>query len=135
MFEFRSFFDLRQLHSFILIGVIFSSWIIAKPCSGKTLVIEEENNKLIICISSPIISLDPTNYRDRNTQTVLKNMFDSLTTRDQNMMVVPQLAESWKALGDTHWEFKLRRGVKFHNGDDFTAEDVRFTLKRLHRLV
>lgn len=131
MKEFRSFFDLRQLHSFILIGVIFSSWIIAKPCSGKTLVIEEENNKLIICISSPIISLDPTNYRDRNTQTVLKNMFDSLTTRDDNMKVVPQLAESWEALDDTTWEFKLRRGVKFHNGDDFTAEDVRYTLKRV----
>jgi len=58
-------------------------------------------------------------------------MFDSLTTRDVNMKVVPQLAESWKALNDTTWGFRLRRGVKFHNGDDFTAEDVKFTLERV----
>jgi peptide/nickel transport system substrate-binding protein len=131
MKELRSFSDLRRLHYFIIIGVIFSSWIVAKPCSSKALANEGEKNKLVICIPSPIISLDPTNYRDRNTQMVLKNMFDSLTTRDGNMKVVPQLAESWEALDDTTWEFKLRRGVKFHNGDDFTAEDVRFTLKRV----
>jgi peptide/nickel transport system substrate-binding protein len=47
------------------------------------------------------------------------------------MKVVPQLAESWEALDDTTWEFKLRRGVKFHNGDHFTAEDVGLTLKRV----
>ncbi len=58
-------------------------------------------------------------------------MFDSLTTRDANMKVVSQLAESWRALNDTTWEFKLRRGVKFHSGDDFNAEDVKFTLERV----
>lgn len=60
-------------------------------------------------------------------------MFDSLTTRDKNLKVVPQLAESWKTLDDTSWEFKLRRGVKFHNGDDFTSKDVKFTLERVTR--
>jgi peptide/nickel transport system substrate-binding protein len=129
----RSFFDLSQLHRFTIIGVILSSWIIPRPCLGKTLTIKGKENKLVVCIPSPIISLDPTSYRDRNTQTVLKNMFDSLTTRDNNMKVVPQLAESWEALDDTTWEFKLRRGVKFHNGDDFTAKDVSFTLKRVVR--
>ena len=49
------------------------------------------------------------------------------------MKVVPQLAESWKVINDTTWEFKLRRGIKFHNGDDFTAEDVKFTLERVFR--
>jgi len=115
----------------MIIALVFSSWIIAKPCLSKTLSIKGEKNRLVICLPSPIVSLDPTNYRDRNTQIVLKNMFDSLTTRDANMNVVPQLAESWKILDDTTWEFKLRRGVKFHNGDDFTAEDVKFTLERV----
>ena len=115
----------------VIIAVIFCSFVIAKPCSGKTVSIKGEKDRLVICISSPIVSLDPTNYRDRNTQIVLKNIFDSLTTRDANMKVVPQLAESWKALNDTTWEFKLRRGVRFHNGDDFTAEDVKFTLERV----
>lgn len=84
-------------------------------------------------MDSSIVSLDPTDYRDRNTQVALKNMFDSLTTRDKNLKVVPQLAESWKTLDDTSWEFKLRRGVKFHNGDDFTSKDVKFTLDRVTR--
>jgi peptide/nickel transport system substrate-binding protein len=60
-------------------------------------------------------------------------MFDSLTTRDKDLNVVPQLAESWKPLDDTTWEFKLRRGVKFHNGDDLTSKDVKFTLDRVTR--
>jgi len=47
------------------------------------------------------------------------------------MKVVPQLAESWTALNDATWEFKLRREVRFHNGDAFTAEDVKFTLERV----
>ncbi len=127
-----SYFNLKSLHCFVIVTVFLSSWIIARPCLGELPPnISGEKNKLIICISSPIVSLDPTNYRDRVTQVVLKNMFDSLTTRDANMKVVPQLAESWKALNDTSWEFKLRRGVKFHNGDDFTAEDVKFTLERI----
>lgn len=131
MKKFRSFFDLRLLHCFMIIAVFFSFWIIAKPGSSKTLPIKDEKNRLVICLPSPIVSMDPTNYRDRNTQIVLKNMFDSLTIRDAGMKVVPQLAESWRALNDTTWEFKLRRGVKFHNGDNFTAEDVKFTLERV----
>lgn len=131
MKRFRSLFDLKLLCCLVIIAVIFCSFVIAKPCSGKTVSIKGEKNRLVICISSPIVSLDPTNYRDRNTQIVLKNMFDSLTTRDAGMKVVPQLAESWRALNDTTWEFKLRRGVKFHNGDDFTAEDAKFTLERV----
>ncbi len=115
------------------VAMFFYSVVFAELCSSKASSIEGEKNKLVICISSPIISYDPTDYRDRNTQTVLKNMFDSLTTRNHKMRVVPQLAESWKALDDTTWEFKLKRGVKFHNGDDFTAEDVSFTLKRVVR--
>ncbi|MBW1674321.1 MAG: hypothetical protein JRJ45_11890, partial [Deltaproteobacteria bacterium] len=131
MKKFRSLFGLRLLHCLIIIAVFFSFWIIAKPCSGKTLSIKGEKDRLVICIPFPIESLDPANHRDRITQIVLKNMFDSLTTRDANMKIAPQLAESWKTINETTWEFKLRRGVKFHNGDDFTAEDVKFTLERV----
>ena len=131
MKKFTYLFDIRPLHFFIIIAVTFSSWIITKPCSGKTFSIKGEKDRLVICIPFPIESLDPADHRDRITQIVLKNMFDSLTTRDANMKVVPQLAESWKTINETTWEFKLRRGVKFHNGDDFTAEDVKFTLERI----
>jgi peptide/nickel transport system substrate-binding protein len=62
---------------------------------------------------------------------VIKNIFDSLTARDRDLQVVPQLAQSWRAVDPTTWEFILRQGVKFHNGDDFTATDVKFTLERV----
>jgi len=118
-------------HRFLKTAAFISVLSLIPPAFGKPPALETETNRLVVCISSPVESMDPTNYRDRTTQTVLKNMFDSLTTRDSMMRIVPQLAESWKSLDDTTWEFKLRQGVKFHNGDPFTAEDVKFTLERV----
>ncbi len=89
---------------------------------------------LVVCISSTILSLDPTNHRDRDTQMVLKNMFDSLTIRDKDLKVVPQLAESWQAIDDRTWEFRLRKDVMFHNGNNFSATDVKFTLDRVTKV-
>ena len=110
-------------------------WLIlfTDPAAAETVDTGPGENRLVVCIASPVLSLDPTDYRDRTTQMVLKTIFDSLTTRDAQMRVVPQLAESWRILDDTTWEFKLKRGVRFHNGDAFTAEDVRFTLDRVIR--
>jgi len=119
------------LGGLVFVGIICSTWAVTQPCSPNPPTIGAEENRLTIVIPSPVVSLDPTNYRDRNTQIVLKNMFDSLTTRDGTMTVVPQLAESWRALSDTVWEFRLRRGVTFHTGDALTAADVKFTLDRV----
>ncbi len=112
---------------------VFCLSLMALPFAGQTTPPNDEKNRLVVAIPSPVESLDPTNYRTRITQVVLKNIFDSLTTRDAGMKVVPQLAESWRVLNDNTWEFKLRRGVKFHNGDTLTAKDVKFTLERVIR--
>lgn len=77
------------------------------------------------------LTLDPGNHRKRETETILRNMYDGLLTRDSKMKVVPELAESWKQVNPTTFEFKLRKGVKFHSGDEMTAEDVKFTFTRL----
>src|SRR5262249_21582806 len=74
--------------------------------------------------------LDPqlsTNWPDAN---VYESLFDQLVYRDVDMKLVPGLATEWKLLDDTTWQFKLRPGVKFHNGDPFTASDVKFTIER-----
>src|SRR5438094_7042856 len=63
---------------------------------------------------------------------VLKPMYENLLTRDAKGEPAPMLAERWKVLdGGRTWTFNLRKGIKFHNGDPFTAEDVRFTFASL----
>ncbi len=115
----------------ILLSLFFICISAPSICYGVNPSDLSKGETIAVCISSMILSLDPTNYRDRDTQMVIKNMFDSLTIRDKHLLVVPQLAESWQAVDQTTWEFKLRKGVKFHNGDDFTAKDVKFTLDRV----
>lgn len=77
------------------------------------------------------LTLDPGNHRSRETETILRNMYDGLLTRDNAMKVVPELAASWTQPDLTTYEFKLRPGVKFHSGDELTAEDVKFTFDRM----
>jgi len=86
---------------------------------------------LVIGIHQDVTTLDPGNHRDRTTETVIRNMYDGLVTRTTDMVVVPQLAESWEVVSPTEWVFHLRKGVMWHDGSSFTAEDVKFTIDRL----
>ena len=60
-----------------------------------------------------------------------RHVFNMLVESDENLNPQPALATSWKAIDDTTWEFKLREGVKFHDGSEFTAKDVVFSIKRI----
>src|SRR5690606_4948704 len=61
----------------------------------------------------------------------LRHVFDTLLDVDENLQLKPSLAVSWTPVDDTTWEFKLREGVKFHNGEPFTANDVKFSIERI----
>ena len=61
----------------------------------------------------------------------LRHVYDSLIGQDEKLVLKPSLATSWRAVDDTTWEFKLREGVRFHDGSPFTAEDVKFSLDRI----
>jgi peptide/nickel transport system substrate-binding protein len=76
-------------------------------------------------------SIDPHFTATGTHAESLKHIFDTLTWSGDGLEVQPRLAESWKPLNDTTWEFKLRRGVKFHDGSDFTAADVKFSIERI----
>ena len=77
------------------------------------------------------LTLDPANHRNRETEGIIRNMYDGILARDDQMKVWPELAESYSQLDPTTYEFKLRKGVKFHSGDEMTAGDVKFTFDRL----
>ena len=61
----------------------------------------------------------------------LRHIYDSLIGQDEALNLRPALALSWRPVDDTTWEFKLRDGVRFHDGSEFTAEDVKFSLDRI----
>jgi peptide/nickel transport system substrate-binding protein len=76
-------------------------------------------------------SIDPHYTASSTHAEALKHVFDTLVWSGDKLQIEPRLAESWKPLNDTTWEFKLRKGVKFHDGSDFTAEDVKFSIERI----
>jgi peptide/nickel transport system substrate-binding protein len=76
-------------------------------------------------------SLDPYTLNETPTLAHLGHVYEGLVARDKTLKIVPALAESWETPEPTRWRFHLRRGVKFHNGDEFTAEDVVFSAKRV----
>lgn len=76
-------------------------------------------------------SIDPHFTATGSHAESLKHVFDTLVWSGDGLELEPRLAESWRAVNDTTWEFKLRRGVKFHDGSDFTAQDVKFSIERI----
>jgi peptide/nickel transport system substrate-binding protein len=82
-------------------------------------------------VTQDALTLDPANHRNRETQTVIRNIYDGLLTRDAEMRIRPEIAESWRQIDARTYEFRLRTGIRFHSGDVLTAEDVKFTFDRL----
>ena len=75
-------------------------------------------------------SLDPYSLNETFTHGMLGNVYEGLTKRDKDLKIIPGLATSWEQVEPTRWRFHLRKGVKFQNGEDFTADDVVFSAER-----
>ncbi|HLA98295.1 MAG TPA: ABC transporter substrate-binding protein [Anaerolineales bacterium] len=86
---------------------------------------------IIVALSQAPDTLDPADHRSRQSETVVRNMFDGLVTRDTKSGVHLELAEEMNWLDDQTLEVKLRQGVKFHDGVEMTADDVVFTFNRI----
>src|SRR5207253_4785355 len=76
-------------------------------------------------------SLDPYSLNETFTHGMLGNVYEGLTKRDKKLEIIPGLAERWEVIEPTRWRFYLRKGVKFQNGEDFTADDVVFSVERV----
>ena len=79
-------------------------------------------------------SVDPHFLYLSNNMAYSQHLFGALCLKDERSRPYPGLAESWMPVSDTEWEFTLRRGVKFHDGSDFTAADVAFSIERVTSL-
>jgi len=76
-------------------------------------------------------TLDPHNHFETPAFNVCLNIYDTLLIRSDDMKIQPLLATSYKLINDNTWEFKLQKGVKFHNGENFNAATVKFSLERM----
>ncbi len=85
---------------------------------------------LSIGLSSDVTSIDPQWNNSGPNVSLSTHLFEPLTLTDRNGRLIPGLAVSWRAVDPLTWEFKLRPGVKFHDGSDLTADDVVFSIER-----
>ena len=86
---------------------------------------------LIIAELSDASSLDPHGSNDVPSSNIQSNLYETLVNRDANGELVPGLAESWTQVDDLTWEFKLKQGVTFHDGEAFNADAVKASFDRL----
>lgn len=86
---------------------------------------------LKVGIASGAYTMDPQAFNETATNSILSNIFDPLVRFDANIKVHPDLAVSWSNPEPTVWILKLRKGVKFHNGSTFNADDVIFSFDRI----
>ncbi|WP_211100597.1 ABC transporter substrate-binding protein [Acuticoccus sediminis] len=110
----------------------FRRSLLLATVAATALVSAAEANTLKWGANRDIGSLDPYSYGDSFTINVLNHVYEGLVRYDRDLKIEPALATSWEIMEDgVTWRFTLREGVKFHNGNDFTAEDVVASLERV----
>jgi peptide/nickel transport system substrate-binding protein len=98
----------------------------AKPTTAPAAAPAKPEGRLAIAQGVDVGTFDPHEDTSTAAGAIFQNIFDNLVARDQNLKLVPSLAESWKVVDQTTWQFSLRRGVMFHDGTGFTAKDVKW---------
>jgi peptide/nickel transport system substrate-binding protein len=96
--------------------------LVAVPASGQDLK---------IAVAADVTSIDPHFFNLFPNNNIAEHVFDKLVQMDPDSRMIPGLATSWKTIDDRTWEFKLRKGVKFHDGSELTAEDVAYSIDRV----
>ena len=116
-----------------LIGIVVALVIVVlDPFPAEVLGVPE--GQVVIAQGGDPSTLDPHMHAENFTFAVVHNVFDHLVRRfvkSGQLVHEPGLATSWTNVNPTTWEFKLRSGVKFHNGEDFNAEAVKFSIERV----
>ena len=111
----------------VVLMVALSAALARVPAShaqaGSTVVVDQ---------GTDTESMDPMFTQARFSDNVMLTMFETLVSRDSAMHYSPLLAESWRIVSPTTWQFKLRQNVRFHDGEPFDAQAVKYTINRLY---
>ncbi|MEH7343105.1 glutathione ABC transporter substrate-binding protein [Bacillus sp. JJ1532] len=132
----------------LLLMLALAFILVLSACSGKSNTTTEETpakegetpkteepaaggKDFVYVTGSDAPTLDPHGVNDTASNTATTQLYERLTDYAPDGSVVPLLATEYKAVDDTTWEFKLREGVKFHDGTDFNAEAVKMSFERI----
>src|SRR5215470_14771455 len=105
--------------------------LVAATVAGTTAA---QGQELKIGLPSEPTAMDPHFHNLTPNNSLLRHIFDRLIDQDENQALKPGLALSWRSVDETTWEFKLRPGVKFTDGSDFTANDAIYSFCRAPRV-
>jgi len=94
------------------------------------LVAAAEAKPFRFSVSGDANTLDPHSQNAGQVTLILRQIYEPLILRGKKLEMIPGLATSWQSVEPNRWRFQLRRGVKFHDGSDFNADDVVFSIKR-----
>lgn len=118
----------------IAAGIAISLVMALSACStgDRVSLGDTSSGNLIAAIAGEPDQLDPQKTTAYFSFEVLENVFDTLVEPDENLEMAPALAESWNVSPDQlTWTFHLRKGVTFHDGSPFTADDVVYSYRRI----
>src|SRR6266478_5592356 len=116
------------LKNLAVVGAAGAVAPLATPAQAQT----TQKRELVVAQGGDIATFDPHMSTSANDIRVSFNVFDNLVSRHPDQKLHPGLATEWKLEGQTTWRFKLRPGVKFHNGDPLTSADVKYTIERTY---
>src|SRR5712691_3137628 len=91
-----------------------------------------QKRELVVAQGGDVAFFDPHMSTSSNDIRISFNLYDNLTSRRPDGKLAPGLATEWKLQGQQAWVFKLRHGVKWHNGDPFTSADAKFSIERTY---
>lgn len=121
---------MRKFGTLLTAALILGLILLPGCSSGGSSPEDGADTSLTFAQQSDVFSLDPTNQRDTESFIVIDHIYDTLVTFNQDLEIVPRLAEDWRQIGELTWEFDLRDDVTFHDGTPLTAEAVVFSLMR-----
>lgn len=122
---------------FLLFALVFLS--VAAACSndeaaeidGDEAAEEAKTGDIVVGFDQDLSTIDPHGTNDVNAIQIRRHLYQTLVARELDMSRKPGLAAEWEQIDETTWNFKLAEGVTFHNGSEFTAEDVKASLERV----
>jgi peptide/nickel transport system substrate-binding protein len=115
--------------------IIFSLVLVSVFCTTIGIQAADAKTRVVVAQGTEPTRLDPDMHRENTSNNVILHIYDALVERDWEGKIAPDLAESWRFLDDNTLEFKLRKDIKFSNGEPFNAEVVKYNIERVAGLI